>query len=134
VLEQAYRSNGEMLGSMADDLPPHYEPTAGTTRIVPRLIELCFQTAGVWGLGADGVMGLPTHVDRMERYAGADGSGHLTAVVKPRPDGSAMDADVVDEHGVVRIRLEGYRTTALPVAFDDAGLAPLRAVVDGQQP
>jgi len=131
VIDHAFRSDGEVLGQMADDLPPQHEPDAGTTRIVPRLIELCFQTAGVWELGTDGVMGLPTHVDRVLRYADADAPGRLTAVVQPRPDGSGMDADVVDEDGVVRIRLEGYRTTALPVGFDDDALAPLRAVVDG---
>ena len=103
----------------------------GTTRIVPRLIELCFQTAGVWELGTDGVMGLPTHVDRVLRYAGADAPGPPDRRRPAAPGRAAMDADVVDEHGVVRIRLEGYRTTALPVAFDDDALAPLRAVVDG---
>ena len=68
----------------------------------------------MWELGTTGVMGLPTHVDRVLRFAGADAPGRLTAVVRPRADGTAMDADVVDEHGTVRIRLEGYRTTAVP--------------------
>ena len=131
VLDQASRSDGTVLGRFADNLPPHYEADAGATRIVPRLIELCFQTAGVWELGTAGVMALPTHVDRLLRFAGADAPGRLTAVVRPRPDGTAIDADVVDEHGTVRIRLEGYRTTPLPTPFDDAALAPLRAVVEG---
>ncbi|HEY6886865.1 MAG TPA: SDR family NAD(P)-dependent oxidoreductase, partial [Solirubrobacter sp.] len=131
VLEQAYRSDGEVFGRFAEDLPPHYAADAGPTQIVPRLVELCFQTAGVWELGRDGVMGLPTHVDRLLRFDGADAPGHLTAVVRPRAGGSAVDADVIDEHGSVRIRLEGYRTTPLPAAFDDDALAPLRAVVAG---
>ena len=129
VLEQAYRSDGHVLGRFAGDLPPHTEPGAGSTRIVPRLIELCFQTAGVLELGHDGVMGLPTHVDRVTRFAGADAPGRLTAIVAPRPDDNAVDAEVVDEQGTVRIRLEGYRTTALPADFTDEALAPLRAVV-----
>ena len=130
VLDSAYRDNGHVLGRLAGDLPSHYEPSDRQTQIAPRLIELCFQTAGVWEIGTQGVMGLPTHVDRLLRYAGAEAPGALTAVVLRRPDG-AVDADVVDEHGTVRIRLEGYRTTPLPVALDADALAPLRAVVAG---
>ena len=131
VLEQAYRHNGDIVGLMAADLPPNNQPAAEPTRIVPRLIELCFQTAGVWELGTTGAMGLPTHVDRLLRFAAADAPGRLTAIVHPRADGSAVDAEVVDEQGTVRIRLEGYRTTALPAPFDEDVLAPLRAVMNG---
>jgi hypothetical protein len=134
VLEHAYRSNGHVLGRMAGNLPPAYVPADVSTQIVSRLIELCFQTAGVWELGTAGVMGLPMHLDRVQRFAGADAPGRLTAVVHPRPDRTGIDADVVDEHGTVRIRLEGYRTAALPVAFDEAELAPLRAVVEEGTP
>ena len=120
VLEQASRSNGTVLGRMADDLPPHYEAGAGPTQIVPRLIELCFQTAGVWELGTAGVMGLPTHVDRAaavrRRRRARDASPPSSARALTA---TAIDADVVDEHGTVRIRLEGYRTTPLPTRFDD---------------
>jgi NAD(P)-dependent dehydrogenase (short-subunit alcohol dehydrogenase family) len=129
VLGQAYRSNGQVLGELAGGLPPHYDAGSGATQIVPRLIELCFQTAGVWEIGTAGVMGLPTHVDRLLRFAGADAPGRLTAVVRPRSDGNAIDADVVDERGTVRIRLEGYRTTPLPVPLDPDAIAPLQAVV-----
>ena len=60
----------------------------------------------------------------MLRYAGADEPGALWAVVTPR-DGGA-DADVVDEDGRVRVRLEGYRTIELPGGLDADALAPLR--------
>jgi hypothetical protein len=130
VLEHAYRDDGHMLGRLAHDLPPDTEPAGRQTQIVPRLIELCFQTAGVWEIGAQGVMALPTRVGRLLRFAGADAPGALTAVVRRRPDGAA-DADVVDEHGTVRIRLEGYRTTPLPTTLDAQAIAPLQAVVAG---
>ena len=58
-------------------------------------------------------MGLPTHVDRVVRFEGADEGGALFAVVHPR-DGDGVDAEVIDESRTVRVRLEGYRTTALP--------------------
>ena len=133
VLDHAYRNNGQVLGEFAGDLPPNHPAAAGATRAVPRLIELCFQTAGVWEIGITGVMALPTHVDRVTRFAGADAPGRLTAVIHPRDD-HAIDAEVIDEHGAVRIRLEGYRTTPLPVPLDDDAIAPLRAVVAGMAP
>ena len=130
MLDHAYRKDGAVLGELAHDLPPNHAPDAGTTQAVPRLIELCFQTAGVWEIGTTGVMALPTHVDRVSRFAGADAPGRLTAVIRPRGDGGT-DAEVVDEHGTVRIRLEGYRTTPLPAPLDEDAVAPLRAVVAG---
>ena len=75
-------------------------------------------------------MWLPSHVDRVVRYAGADDAGPLWAVGTPG-DGGA-DAEVVDAGGRVRIRLEGYRTIELSGGFDAAALAPLRdAMADG---
>ena len=75
VLDHAWRANGHVIGALAGDLPPDHEPAERVTDFVPRLIELCFQTAGVWELGTAGRMALPTHVDRVTRYAGADAPG-----------------------------------------------------------
>ena len=33
--------------------------------MAPRLIELCFQTAGLWEMGVQSRMGLPQHVGRV---------------------------------------------------------------------
>ena len=87
---------GSSLGRLAEDLPPDHQPAAEPTEAAPRLIELCFQTAGVWQLGTEGRMALPTHVDRITRFADADAPGSLVALVSPREDGSAIDARVVD--------------------------------------
>ena len=124
VLGSAWRENGHVIGTLAGDLPPGHEPALPATLFLPRLIELCFQTLGVWEIGTTGRMWLPSHVDRVLRYAGADEPGALWAVVTPR-DGGA-DADVVDADGRVRVRLEGYRTVELPGGLDDDALAPLR--------
>jgi NAD(P)-dependent dehydrogenase (short-subunit alcohol dehydrogenase family) len=129
VLDRAYRQDGEVVGVMAGGLPPDHEPADLPTVMVPRLIELCFQTAGVWELGTAGRLALPMHVDRVVRYPDADAPGRLAALVRPRPDGETLDAKVVDEHGRVRVAVEGYRTVALPLPLDEAALAPLRAAV-----
>ncbi|MGH2982980.1 MAG: polyketide synthase dehydratase domain-containing protein, partial [Solirubrobacterales bacterium] len=96
--------------------------------MAPRLIELCFQTAGVYELGSAGRMALPTHVDRITRYPGED-AGPAWAVVRPRDGGEGVDAEVVDGSGRVRVRLEGYRTIELPGATEEDVLQPLRAAM-----
>ncbi|HSD24796.1 MAG TPA: SDR family NAD(P)-dependent oxidoreductase, partial [Solirubrobacterales bacterium] len=129
VLERAWRHDGEVLGRLAADLPPDHEPAAEPFVAAPRLIELCFQTAGVWELGTRGRMALPTHLDRVVRYADADAPGKLFAVVRPREDGSAIDARVVDEQGHVRVLLQGYRTIELPGAPGAEALEPIRSAM-----
>ena len=129
VLERAWRHDGEVLGRLATDLPPDHAPPAEPMVAAPRLIELCFQTAGVWELGTRGRMALPTHLDRVIRYADADAPGKLFAVVRPREDGSAIDARVVDEQGHVRVLLQGYRTIELPGAPDAEALEPIRSAM-----
>ena len=56
----------------------------------------------------------------------------LWAVVSPRDDGDGVDAEVVDERGRVRVRLEGYRTIELPGGVDADALAPIRAAMGGE--
>ena len=116
-----------MIGSLATKLPADHEPSSQPTEFAPRLIELCFQTAGVWELGTTGRMALPTHVDRVVQYQAARKQGPLWAVVSQR-DG-CVDADVVDATGRVRVRLEGYRTIELPGALDADALAPIRSAM-----
>jgi hypothetical protein len=118
-----------VVGRFAADLPPDHEPAEEPTVAAPRLIELCFQTAGIWELGTTGRMALPTHVDRVIRYADADAPGKLFAVVHPREDGSAIDARVVDETGRVRVLLVGYRTIELPGGLDPEALEPIRSAM-----
>ena len=40
VLDRAYRDNGEVVGLMAEHLPPNHEPAELETLMTPRLIEL----------------------------------------------------------------------------------------------
>jgi len=129
VLERAWRENGDVVGAFAPDLPADHDPDERDTEFVPRLIELCFQTAGVFELGTAGRLALPMHVDRVIRYAGADEPGRLFALVSQREGGDGVDARVVDESGRVRIRLEGYRTIELPGGIDADALVPIQAAM-----
>ena len=45
VLDRAWRDNGHVVGRLASELPVDHVPSSGPIDFVPRLIELCFQTA-----------------------------------------------------------------------------------------
>jgi hypothetical protein len=127
VVEKAWRSNGEAVGLFSASLPPDHDPSAGATLVGPRLIELCFQTAGLLEMGTRGTMGLPLHVEHVRLLREPTEKGRLFARV--RPAGAGFEARVVDDEGRVHLVLEGYRTVELPAAVDEKGLECLRAVM-----
>jgi NAD(P)-dependent dehydrogenase (short-subunit alcohol dehydrogenase family) len=127
VVEKAWRSNGEAVGLFSASLPPDHEASAGATLVAPRLIELCFQTAGLLEMGTRGKMGLPLHVERVRLLREPTEKGRLFALV--RPVGAGFEARVVDEEGRVHLVLEGYQTVELPAAVDEKGLESFRAVM-----
>jgi hypothetical protein len=127
VVEKAWRSNGEAVGRFSASLPPDHDPSAGATLVGPRLIELCFQTAGLLEMSTRGKMGLPLHVERVRLLREPTEDGPLFALV--RPAGAGFEARVVDDEGRVHLALEGYRTVEQPDAVDEKGLASFRAVM-----
>jgi hypothetical protein len=127
VLDRAWRDDGHIVGRLADELPNDHDPADQPMELTPRLIELCFQTAGIWEIGNTGRMALPMHIDRVTRFTGGKKQGRLWAVVTPREDG--VDADVVDQTGRVRMRLEGYRTSEVPGELEPTAVAPIRTAM-----
>lgn len=131
VLDQAWRDNGMVVGRMRAELPVNHQPPELPVLTEPRLVELCFQTAGVWQIGTTGRMGLPQHIDRVTIVQQpGEVEGHLHAVVTPNDDGSAYDAYVTDEAGNLYVTLHGYRTAELPGDVDPDKREPLRAAMD----
>ncbi|MET0227081.1 MAG: polyketide synthase dehydratase domain-containing protein, partial [Actinomycetes bacterium] len=130
VLERSWREGDRQVGLLAAGLPEHHQPPGLPLVTAPRLLELCFQTAGVWELGTSGRLALPRHLGRVTiMAAGEPPTGRVFAVVTPGAGGETFDAMVVDEAGRVHLRLEGYATVALPTPLDAALLAPLRPEV-----
>jgi len=126
VLGEGYFADGAAIGRLADDLPPNHHPEGLPLELAPRLVELCFQTAGLWEMATTGKMGLPHKVERVVmRPVDGEPEGRLHAVVRPRDDGG-YDAAVVDEAGRVWVELEGYRTVELPGGVEAEHLEPLR--------
>jgi hypothetical protein len=95
----------------------------------PRLIELCFQTAGLWEMGAQDRMGLPHHVECVSSAKVTDSHVRLYAVVTPDPTHGTFDAEVVDEDGRRYVHLGGYRTIAMPSAINADHVKALHAML-----
>ncbi len=113
VLRQAWRAGDSFAGQMADNLPAHHHPGDLPLLLAPRLIELCFQTAGLWEMAAENRMGLPQHLDRVSVCRAPElAEGPLHAVMTFDPERGAFDGEVVDASGNLYVRMNGYRTVA----------------------
>ena len=128
VLERAWRDGNRIVGMMARHLPGNHFPAERQTLVAPRLIELCFQTAGLWEMSVQGRMGLPEQVQQVCVWPESEGAERrLYAVVTPDPDHGTFDAEVVDTAGRLYVRLTGYRTVALPNRIEAEPLKALAA-------
>ena len=129
VLERAWSDGDRIVGKMAKNLPCNHFPPEQPILMAPRLIELCFQTSGLWEMSALGRMGLPQYIDRISLLRSPDqAEGDLYAVIVPNPDQGSFDADVVDAAGNPYVQMRGYRTVALPNTVDAEPLKQLQAV------
>jgi hypothetical protein len=133
VVERAWWDGKRIVALMAKDLPANHHPAELPTRMSPRLIELCFQSAGVWEMGAQGRFGLPQHIDRVSLLRLPElAKDRLYALVTPDPERASFDAEVVDAAGNCYVQLNGYRTVALPNAVDADRLKALQALVSAE--
>jgi hypothetical protein len=123
-----WRGEHGPVGLLATDLPPDHAPAERPEVASPRLVELVFQTAGIWEIGRNGRFGLPQHVDRIVLHPTADAThGRVEAVVEPVEGG--FDGRVLDEDGSVLVQVRGYRTVELPGGVDPERRAPLAAAM-----
>jgi hypothetical protein len=98
-------------------LPPNMDPAATPELVAPRLIELCFQTAGIWEAKTKGVLALPQYIGAVTVYGQeAEADAPLYAVVEVVNGGTSFNAQVVDVSGKVYVELVDYRTVQLPVS------------------
>jgi acyl transferase domain-containing protein/NAD(P)-dependent dehydrogenase (short-subunit alcohol dehydrogenase family)/acyl carrier protein len=129
VLELAWRDGDRIIGKMARSLPNHHHPPGRSTLVAPRLIELCFQTAGLWEMSELGRMGLPHRVHQVcFRPEQEPTDGGFYAVVTPARDHESFDAEVVDTIGNRYISLTGYQTVAFSNGVDAEPLKALQTV------
>ncbi len=133
VVERAWWDGHRIVGLLANNLPANHYPAELSTVVAPRLIELCFQTAGVWELGVQSKMGLPRHVRQIsfDRLP-ARSDGRLYAVVTPDQVHGTFYAEVLDTQGNCYVRLTGYQTVALPNRVDADRLKVLHDIMSGE--
>jgi hypothetical protein len=134
VVAQGWQDDGTAVAQLASDLPPNHEPADLPTTLGPRLVELCFQTAGLWEAGRTGRLALPAHVGSVRLVgAPAEATGAVVAVAREVSGGSgepsSFDCAVLDEDGRVILRVEDYRTVALPAELPDDVRRPLETVM-----
>jgi hypothetical protein len=130
VLERAWWDGSRMIGELAANLPDNNQPSNKPTLMAPRLIELCFQTAGLWEMGTCHRMGLPQFVQNVAWSRDPQlAEGKLYALVTPHPDQDSFDAEVVDQKGNRYVCLAGYRTAQLPDSLDAEWLKNLETLM-----
>ena len=127
VVHSAWGGDDVSIAALADPLPANHEPTDLPLTIAPRLVELCFQTAGLWQAGREDRLALPMRVGSTRVVcdpSSATGPLHARAIeIEP----GVFDCTVADADGSVIVRLDGYRTVPLPVPIPDDVAADLRA-------
>jgi hypothetical protein len=133
VVERAWWDGKRVVGLLAKGLPPNHHPSELDTVVAPRLIELCFQTAGVWELGIQGRMGLPQRVRQVSEFHTPNvADGRLYAIVTFDEVRGSFDAEVLDEKGNCYLRLSDYQTVALSDGINKEHLKSLQAIMSGE--
>jgi hypothetical protein len=128
VLERVWRDGATIVALLRSALPPDHHPADAPLLMTPRLIESCFQTAGLFELGTSGRMALPQRIARVRALAGAPADGPVYAVMTPRAHGGGFDARVVDASGLVLVEMEGYHTVELPGGVAAEHVRPMEAL------
>ena len=97
------------------------------------LVELCFQTAGIWEIGKTGVMALPRSIESLTIHRQNVNGAAIYAEVTPFQSGNGelhFDARVVDSKGRLYLELKQYRTTPLQARVEPDLLAPLQELMN----
>ncbi|WP_407653716.1 SDR family NAD(P)-dependent oxidoreductase [Actinoplanes oblitus] len=124
VVEAAWPVGDGAAARYAADLPA---ATGEPTLTAARLLELCFQTAGLVEAGHEGRLALPRHLDTLRLGAAPAERAGLLAVVAPDGTGG-FDARVVDGDTVV-LAVRGYRSVPLPDTPPEQVIAPIRSIL-----
>ena len=122
VLARAQVNGDRATGLLAQALPSDTSPPGVSLLAAPRLLELCFQTAGIWEIQTTGHLALPMKIRSVNIFCQPeDLSGELSqgrclyAVVQAVDGGREFNAQVIDDSGKVYLSLAGYQTISLPV-------------------
>ncbi len=114
VVEAAWRDGDRSVARLTDPLPPNHDPVDSPLQVPARLVELCFQTAGLWDAATEGRMALPTAVQRLQVLRDPTSTtGPLYAWARASGP-STFDCEVVDGGGALVLRMDGYQSIPVP--------------------
>ncbi len=130
VLDCVQRSGDHVMGRLAKFLPSDTKQESKSIS-TPLLVELCFQTAGLWEAGTTGIMALPHSIGTLTIYPRQVNGEPIFAEVTPRmEDGKvSFDARVVDAKGHMYLELSNYQTAPLPYAAEPELIEPMKALL-----
>ena len=131
VLDGVQRSGDKVLGKLRKDLPP--TTSDGRSLSMPLLVELCFQTAGIWEAGTTGILALPHGIESIQLYRHDVNGIAIYAEVTPlesNGEGQRFNARVIDENGSIYLDLQNYSTVALPYSSSPELITPLKVLWD----
>jgi malonyl CoA-acyl carrier protein transacylase len=130
VLDCAQKSGDHVMGRLAKNIPTE---ASGETQSIttPLLVELCFQTAGLWEAGTTGIMALPHSIGTLTIYPRRVNGEPIFAEVTPRIEEGKVcfDARVVDAKGHMYLELSNYQTAPLPYAAEPELIEPMKALL-----
>ena len=133
VVEAAWRDGDGSTARLPEPLPEDRRPSDAPLALAPRLVELCFQTAGLWEAAREDRLALPMSVGRVRVLLDpATATGPLVAHAEVH-DGH-VDALVVDDEGRVVVRLDGYTTVPLPGRGPRRRARPSQAAFEPRTP
>jgi hypothetical protein len=118
VVEAAWRDGGGPTARLPESLPGDRSPGGTPLTLAPRLVELCFQTAGLWEAARGDRLALPLHVGSA-RVLLDPGEATAPLVAHAQAHDGHVDALVVADEGRVVVRLDGYTTVPLATVPDD---------------
>jgi NAD(P)-dependent dehydrogenase (short-subunit alcohol dehydrogenase family) len=124
------------LGILRQPLPCLFTSEEIHAITAPRLLELCFQTAGLIEIGLTKKLGLPSSIESLEFFETADDKGPSRAQVRfsEHQGNMRFEAVVLSDDGRKLMQVSGYRTSAIPSAFPDNIWAPLHEGIRGLTP
>ena len=131
MLEGVQRSGNGLLGKL-NSRRPGLVAGAKQDPSVPVLVELCFQTAGLWEAVKTGVMALPRSIQSLKIYPHHVNGVPIFAEVHPTMENGSLtfDARVVDAKGHLYLEMKDYRTSPLPYSADQELTTPLKVLVE----
>jgi hypothetical protein len=133
VLEAAQLSESTVLGRFNKHIVG-VSVEESDALMAPMLIELCFQTAGLWEAGATGILSLPQSLGSLKLYRQSLNGEAIYAQVNPHEcDGKlSFDARVIDAKGNVYLELIDYRTSPMPYSAQKELVEPMKVLVAAQ--